>query len=443
MKRVSIIGFGRFGSVLHRLLKDDFEITLYNRNPIHRSRDFTKRTKVTSDLAEVYKSDTVFYAVPIEEFEKVIARHRKYFESRHLLIDVLSVKIHPAKVFTKYLNGTKTEAMLTHPMFGPDSSKEGFRGLPVIIDKFTASRSNYLFWKAFLKKKGLRIVEMSAKDHDKSVANSQGLSHFIGRLLDAYGLKSAPFDTVGVKKLLEVKEQTRNDTWQLFTNLQQYNPYTKNMRMKLGNKYNRLYNRLLQKRVDPGYTTYGIQGEVGSFNEEAIRHFIQRDNIVNYKIKYLHTSANVMNALHRGEIDRGQFAIHNSAGGIVSESVRAMSICKFKIVEQLAIKIRHALMIREDADFSDITTIMTHPQVLAQCKNALAKKYPHLKQTSGKGKLVDHALVAKTLGQKKLPKNVAVMGSRVLAKLYNLKIVEDNLQDLKENYTTFFHVVRA
>ena len=34
------------------------------------------------------------------------------------------------------------------------------------------------------------------------------------------------------------------------------------------------------------------------------------------------------------------------------------------------------------------------------------------------------------------------MGSKILAKLYNLKIVEENLQDLKENYTTFLHVER-
>jgi prephenate dehydratase len=35
------------------------------------------------------------------------------------------------------------------------------------------------------------------------------------------------------------------------------------------------------------------------------------------------------------------------------------------------------------------------------------------------------------------------MGSKVLAKLYGLKIIEDNLQDLKENYTTFLQVERG
>ena len=47
-------------------------------------------------------------------------------------------------------------------------------------------------------------------------------------------------------------------------------------------------------------------------------------------------------------------------------------------------------MIREYAEYADIDTIMTHPQVLAQCKNNLALKYPSLKLTSGTGKFIDH-----------------------------------------------------
>ena len=85
---------------------------------------------------------------------------------------------------------------------------------------------------------------------------------------------------------------------------------------------------------------------------------------------------------------------------------------------------------------------MTHPQVLSQCKKTLAEKYPHLKLTSGSKELVDHALVAKRLAEGKLPKNLAVMGSKVLAKIYDLKIIEDNLQDSQENYTSFLLVKR-
>lgn len=442
MKQISIVGFGRFGKVLYRLLKDDFAITLYNRSKIGRETEFTAATVVASEISEVYKGDVIFYAVPIESFEEVIVSHRKYFQDHHLLIDVLSVKMHPAKVFSKYLKSSKVQAMLTHPMFGPDSSKRGFEGLPMIVDQFMADKTNYDFWRNFFASKKLRVVEMSAREHDRLAANSQGLTHFIGRLLQAYGLNPTSIDSLGTKKLLEVKGQTCNDTWQLFTNLQHYNPYTRKMRIKLGFKYDELYNKLLPKQINRNYITYGIQGGRGSFNEEAILYYLKRSGIGKYKIKYLYTSANVMRALHVGEIDRGQFAIHNSVGGLVDESIQAMAFYKFKIVDQFAIKIAHSLMIRNDAQLSDITTIMAHPQVLAQCKQSLSQKYSQLKLTSGTGELIDHAMVAKNLSQKKLPKQIATMGSNVLAKIYDLKIIEDNLQDSKKNYTSFLQAVR-
>lgn len=442
IKKIGIIGYGRFGPVLYRLLKDEFPVTLFSRSGIKTNDVFTKNTSITQDLSEVYKNDVIFYATPIESFDQVISAHKKYFRDGHLLIDVLSVKMHPAKVFSKHLKGKKTQAILTHPMFGPDSSKNGFEGLPMIMDGFRSSENNYKFWKDFFAMKKLKIVEMSAKKHDKLAANSQGLTHFIGRLLNDFNLKSTKIDSMGTRKLLEVKDQTCNDTWQLFTNLQHFNPYTKSMRIKLGQKYDKLYNKLLPKRIYPKYITFGIQGGKGSFNEKAVSEYIKNNNIKKFKIKYLYTSENVLRALNRGEIDRGQFAIHNSIGGVVGESIDAMARYKFKILDQFEIKIAHALMTRKDAKMSDVTTIMTHPQVLAQCKTNLSKKYPKLKLTSGKGELVDHAKVAKYLSLKKIPKNTATMGSNILAQIYGLKIIEDNLQDMKENFTSFLVVSR-
>lgn len=436
------MGFGRFGKTLYRLIKDDFFITLFDKDIKTITGEFSKNTKITKDISKIYQSEVIFFAIPISSFENVISGHRKYFNKDQLLIDVLSVKMHPAKVFKKYLKGGKIQALLTHPMFGPDSSKNGFESLPIIIDKFMTNNTNLEFWKNYFKSKNLSVIEMSAKDHDKMAASSQGLTHFIGRLLDAYHFKKTPIDSLGTKKLLEIVEQTCNDTWQLFTDLQHFNPYTKQVRIGLGEIYEKIYNRLLPKQKNRRFITFGIQGGKGSFNEEAIRHYIRKEEIKKYKVKYLYTSEKVLCALHEGDIDRGQFAIHNSVGGIVGESIQAMANYNFKIIEEFAIKISHALMIKKDAKLSEITTIMTHPQVLAQCKNTLSKKYPNLKQTSGKKELVDHALIAKFLSENKLPKNIATMGSKVLAKLYNLQIIEDNLQDSKENYTSFLQVSR-
>lgn len=186
----------------------------------------------------------------------------------------------------------------------------------------------------------------------------------------------------------------------------------------------------------------GIQGGPGSFNEEAANYYLERQQLTDFQIEYLYTSQAVLKALNEDKVTRGQFAIFNSLGGVVDETIEAMGQYQFQVVDKFAIKIAHALMIHPAADFSQIDTIMTHPQVLAQCQTNLSQKYPHLKQTSGQGDLIDSANVGKHLAAGQLPLNIAVMGSKAIAQLYNLKIVEDNLQDLAENYTTFLQVTK-
>lgn len=189
--------------------------------------------------------------------------------------------------------------------------------------------------------------------------------------------------------------------------------------------------------------TFGIQGGQGSFNEEAVQHYLKQAGVDNAQVEYLYTSDNVVDAVMRGEVDFGQCAIYNSVGGYVEETTNALENKPVKIVREFEIKIAHAIMIRPDQDFSKVDTVMCHPQVLAQCKSNLKHKYPHLQQTSGEGEYVDNAKTAEALSQRILPDNTAVMGSKILATIYGLQVVEDNLQDAEQNYTRFIHVVKA
>lgn len=434
MKTVTIIGFGRFGQTLYRLIKSDFDVTIYSRKPI-------KQIHATNNLEKAYNSDIIFFAVPISSFENVIKTHKKFFKPTHVLIDVLSVKVYPKKVFQKYLNGTKTQAILTHPMFGPDSSKNGFENLPFIINQFTSDKKTYDFWKKYLEKKQLKVIEMTPEMHDKIAADSQGLTHFIGRLLEKMNYKPTPIDSLGTKKLGEIKEQTCNDTWELFHDLQTYNPYTKQMRLKLGKAYETIYNKLLPSRVNSKYWVYGIQGGIGSFNEQAILHYL-KDKNQKYKIKYLYTTKRVLESLRDGDIDYGLFAISNSTGGLVEESMKALTQYQCNIVEDFEILIRHFLMIKRDADKSKIKTIMAHPQVLAQCKKTLEQKYSQYTLKSGTGDLIDTAKAAEYLSLGKLPNTTAILGPVNLANRYSFEIIAEDLQDKKDNLTRFLLVKR-
>ena len=443
MKTVSIIGFGRFGKTLYRLLCGDFNITLYSiKRKDFREFHVEKHTKITNSLDQVYKSEVIFYCVPISRFESVIKKHHKYFNSKHVLIDVLSVKEWPKKIFSRYLKGLKTEAILTHPMFGPDSSKDGFNGLRLVIDRFRASKNNYQFWKKYFLSKRLEIVEINAKKHDELAARSQGVTHFLGRVLFDYGFAKTKIDTRGAEVLQKVVEQTCNDTWELFSNLQNYNYYTKKMRIKLGKSFDSLYNRLLPQRVSSEHIVFGIQGGIGSFNEQAILKYISDKKIKNYKILYLYTSENVLRNVYGGNVDYGLFATTNSIGGIVTESVKAMSRYKFNIVADLDIPIQHFLMKRKDVDKNKLLKIMAHPQILKQCKTTLSKKFPNFQLESGKGIRIDTAKAAEALAKNKIAKTIAILGPKGLAELYDFDIIAENLQDDKINITSFLLIKR-
>jgi arogenate dehydrogenase (NADP+), plant len=441
---VAVIGFGRFGCLLASMLRDDFEVLVHDSDTATLNLA-TDEGFATPPLEKVLAAETIFYCVPISELEATLAGHLPQMSrlgGTRTLIDVLSVKLYAKEIFDRLLPGGY-RAMLTHPMFGPDSvAAGGLGGQTIVLDRYRMPAKEFEAWRRYFQGKGLSVVLMTADEHDRLAADSQGVTHFIGRTLERFGFAPTPIDTLGTKKLHEIAAQVSNDTWRLFVDLQAHNPHTREMRVRLSQAQDSVFDRLLPNRIVTDRLVVGLQGGRGSFNEEAARHFMERTPDVPYEFVYLHTTERVLGALHDGTIDRGQFAIHNSLGGMVGESIEAMARYRFAIVEEFAIKISHALMIAPGADLAQVDTIMTHPQVLRQCQGNLERKYSSLRQTSGEGDLVDHAKVAELLGKGELPATTATMGSKILAEICDLVVIEDNLQDLDENFTSFLWVER-
>ncbi len=426
------------------MLRDDFTVSVHDPDPAARV-DAERRGFATPSLRATLASEAVFYCVPISAFEASITEHLEHFQElggTRTLIDVLSVKLHARDVFERHLPAAY-HAMLTHPLFGPDSvTADGVAGHTIVVDRYRLPPEAFDAWRGYFESKGLVVVAMDADEHDRVAAGSQGVTHFVGRTLERFGFAPTPIDTLGTRRLHEVAAQVRNDTWQLFVDLQTLNPHTRAMRLRLSEAQDSVFDLLLPNRIVPERMVIGIQGGHGSFNEDAARYYMSRTPDIPCEIVYLHTTDRVLRALHEGAVDRGVFAIHNSTGGMVGESIAALARYRFAIVEEFAIKISHALMIAGDADFSKVDTLMAHPQVLRQCRTNLDKKYANLRQTSGEGDLIDQAKVAELLGSGVLPATVATMGSKALAELCGLRVVEDNLQDLDENFTSFLWVER-
>ena len=81
MRKISIIGFGRFGKTLYQLFKDDFSITIFDKDrKAYKDVKLNKNAKIAKSVKEIYESNTIFFAVPISTFAKVISSHKKYFK---------------------------------------------------------------------------------------------------------------------------------------------------------------------------------------------------------------------------------------------------------------------------------------------------------------------------------------------------------------------------
>lgn len=242
--RVAIIGNGRFGRTWCRCLGDEFERVIYDEDPAaFHGAPHTAGIRVARDLDEVYACKTIFFAVPIRRFAAAIEAAKPYLRD-HLLIDLLSVKLYPAAVLTEALAETRVEALLTHPVFGPDSARAGFAGQRIVVDRFRTSAGCYAHWVEVFARCGLEVIEMSAQEHDQLAAKSQALTHLVGRLLAAVDFAPTAIDTVGAHRLQEVQAQVSRDSWDLFQDLQTFNPYVASMRAQVGAAYERLCREL-------------------------------------------------------------------------------------------------------------------------------------------------------------------------------------------------------
>lgn len=173
-------------------------------------------------------------------------------------------------------------------------------------------------------------------------------------------------------------------------------------------------------------------GAQGSFSEEAARKYLETENAEG-ELQYLVSAEKVLSSLEAGESDLGIFPIENSNGGIVIEAVHAMAAHRFKVRKLFEIDVHQNLMVAKGVNPDQITAITSHDQALKQCRMYLKRKWPGIELQE----YADTAKAAEDLAHGVLPNTTAVIAARRAAELYGLEIIEESIQDLKFNFTTF------
>lgn len=236
---IGIIGFGRFGKLLTRYLSKDVEVYVFNRSD--KTKEIKENKGMPASIEEVCRKDIIIPCVPISQFEVTLKKIKNLLKDGSLVVDVCAVKEYPVELMKKILP-RNIQILATHPIFGPDSARDSLKERKIVLCKTRINDELYNKIKNYLENKGLIIIETTPEQHDKEIAKSLLLTHFIGRALIEFGATDLDIDTEGYKRLMYILDTVKNDTYQLFEDMNTYNKYAKEIRenfLKSLNKINK------------------------------------------------------------------------------------------------------------------------------------------------------------------------------------------------------------
>lgn len=230
--QIAIIGLGRFGQLWTELLakhaaRGKYRVIAYNRTP-KPELVFPSAVKVASSMAEaVEDAQLLFICTAISSLPQVCEALSVHVKPNTIVCDTCSVKERPQRWMTELLP-KHCELLGTHPMFGPDSLLAADT-LPIVYTPIRISDTSLARCSALFELWELTGIKMSACQHDKLAAYSQGFTHLVGRIAERMDLPQTEIATLGYQKILHLMEQTCKDDWKLFVDIQRYNRYTKRM----------------------------------------------------------------------------------------------------------------------------------------------------------------------------------------------------------------------
>jgi len=224
--KIGIVGFGNFGQFLAKTFVKYADVYGINRSDkSNAAKQIGAKFYPSYDVANFLKNnlDVIIMCTSVISFEQMLGTLPKDQLRDCLLVDVLSVKMHPKEVMMTSLPPS-TDILCTHPMFGPESGKYSWQGLSFVFDKVRISNpkraDQFLsIWDS----ERCKMVEMPCELHDEYAANSQFITHLMGRILGQQGLRRTPIDTKGFENVLNLVETTCLDSFDLFYSLYKYN----------------------------------------------------------------------------------------------------------------------------------------------------------------------------------------------------------------------------
>lgn len=220
---VGIVGYGHFGKFLHELAKRFFPTIVV--------RVYSRRAAVDGetffDIQTVSQCDVVILCGAIHEYEAQLRQVLECALPETIIVDVATVKKHTSDLLRTYCEDRRF--LSTHPMFGPESYKKhtgNVNGFRIVVTDYQLANNDYHILKNLFATLGFLIIEMTADEHDKRLAETLFLTHYVGQSILEAGFQRTAIDTLSFQFLMDAVESVKDDK-KLFADVYKYNPYCK------------------------------------------------------------------------------------------------------------------------------------------------------------------------------------------------------------------------
>ena len=176
-----------------------------------------------------------------------------------------------------------------------------------------------------------------------------------------------------------------------------------------------------------------IQGEEGSFSEEAGIKYWGKSVVFIPK----RSSDEVVKAVEANEANYGLLPVENSLIGSISTTYDLLLESNLPIIGEIVTPISHYLLAIKKVPMTSIKKIYSHPVALSQCSSFL--------QGLNSCEIIpnyDTAGSAIKISREKDPTTAAI-ASKHAAKIYNLEILAEKLEDYPNNQTRFIIIAKT
>lgn len=171
-----------------------------------------------------------------------------------------------------------------------------------------------------------------------------------------------------------------------------------------------------------------IQGSVASFHDLAAKKYFGED----VSVLECGSFKEVCDKIANNKVDYGIIAIENKVAGSILLNYQLIENYNLHIIGETYLPIELKLLGKPGTKLSDIKEVISHPMALGQSQLFLAE-HEQLTVTEYK----DTASCAKLVANHPTGE-LAVIAGPAIAEAYRLEVVDDNVGDVKHNFTRFY-----